>query len=257
MKHLDGFFSFFLPNFLNEMLRLLKQNHVVLYYFSSFFILFFLIGLLSSLIIFSVSLYEVRNLDFCLRPGCLNNFLTFHREAIQVFSWTISFLVSYSTIGAIVVALLSYVNSVSSSALGTHISHYKVFQEYLGFELARKSRLLLSSINSLQWYNVIFNKSRLGSTTVSDQYKEKIIGINILISDSNDKASTANNGSFSYKEHQGRMIKELIDIGIRIERAPRNDFYAVETEVLELISSINLEFCSKQDIPKLIDRKYI
>jgi hypothetical protein len=257
MKYLDWLFSFSLPLFINDTLKLLKQNHAVLYYFSSFFILFFQVGVISSLIVFSFSLYEVRNFEICLRPGCLNNFLVFHQEAIKLFSWTISFLVSYSTIGAIVVALLSYVNSVSSSALGTHISHYKVFQEYLSFELARKSKLLLSSINSLQWYNVIFNKSRLGSTSVSDQYKEKIIGINILIADSNDKANKANNGSFSYKEHQGRMINELIDIGIRIERAPRNDFYAVETEVLELISSINLEFCSKQDIPKLIDRKYI
>ncbi|WP_052750309.1 retron Ec48 family effector membrane protein [Arsukibacterium sp. MJ3] len=240
-----------------EFLKALKPHHPVLYYFSNCFMWFFFAGVILTLVFFFVSLYQVRGVGFCLKPGCLNSFLMFHEEAIMLASWSLSFLVSFSTIGAIIVALLSYINSVSSTALGTHIAHYKVFQEYLSFELEKNSKLSLSSINALQWYNLIFSKSRLGSTTVSEEYKKKVESINKLIAESNSKADSAHNGSFSYKDHQGKMITALASFGVRIERAPRNDFQSVENDIFKLIDSINLEFCSLQGIQKSVDRKYL
>lgn len=226
-------------------------------YFCFIFIIILLVGMLSSFVFFLFSLYHYRDYSFCIQPGCLEKFLSLHSDSLKILNWTISLLVSYSAISAIIVALLSYINSTSSSALGAHISHYKVFQEYLNFELARKAKIEPSSINSLQWYNLIFDKSRLGSTTVSDNYKNQISKLNQVISDSNNKSDKAQDGSFSYKEHQGKIIFEVSKMGIRLERAPRNDFYVIESELLELIAVINVEFCSVQGIPPIMLRKYI
>ncbi|MEZ0535001.1 retron Ec48 family effector membrane protein, partial [Enterobacter sp. KB-221C9] len=98
--------------------------------------------------------------DFCFHNTCILNFTNGYSQSLLILQATFILLGLVASIGGIVVALLGYTNSVSVSALGNHISHFKIFQEYLSYEINKRDRLSSSSFDIFKWYNIIFNKSR-------------------------------------------------------------------------------------------------
>lgn len=194
---------------------------------------------------------------FCFNNTCIKNALDLFSQSILIMQATFVLLGIITTIGGIVVALLSYINSVSVSALGNHISHFKIFQDYLSFEISKRNRLSTSSFDIFKWYNIIYNKSRSGLITVSPEYLDIINELNLKILESNFSSSKASNGSYSYVTHQINIISILKKIGISQARLPRNDFYEVEEQVLGLIENINREFCYSGFIPEISKRRYI
>ncbi|QGU87137.1 retron Ec48 family effector membrane protein [Erwinia sorbitola] len=194
--------------------------------------------------------------NFCFHNTCILNFTKGYSQSILILQATFIILGLVASIGGIVVALLGYTNSVSVSALGNHISHFKIFQEYLSYEINKRDRLSASSFDIFKWYNIIFNKSRSGSTSISEDYCELIIKINNAISNSNTACTQAKSGSFSYVKHQNNITTLLRDFGIIHPRLPRNDYYEVEDQVFELINNINREFCYSSSIEPLVKRLY-
>ncbi|MGX9313645.1 retron Ec48 family effector membrane protein [Pantoea ananatis] len=197
------------------------------------------------------------NLDFCFSNKCLKFAFTAFSETLTILQGTSLLLGLIASIGGIIVALLSYANSVSVSALGNHIAHFKIFQEYIFIEVNRRDRVSISSFDIFKIYNSIFDKSRTGRTSISQKYIDSINGLNDIISESNNKCSKNNGTSYSYTQHQIGMISKLQNIGIHQTRLPRNDFYEVEGQILEIIGSINAEFCYTSNIPSLYKRNYI
>ncbi|MCC8228736.1 retron Ec48 family effector membrane protein [Enterobacter mori] len=194
--------------------------------------------------------------DICFHNTCILNFTNGYSQSLLILQATFILLGLVASIGGIVVALLGYTNSVSVSALGNHISHFKIFQEYLSYEINKRDRLSSSSFDIFKWYNIIFNKSRSGSTSISQDYCNLIVKINSAISDSNTACSQAKSGSFSYVRHQNNITTLLRDFGIIHPRLPRNDYYEVEDQVFELIDNINREFCYSSSIEPLVKRLY-
>lgn len=193
---------------------------------------------------------------FCFNNTCIKNAADGYSQSVLILQAMFILLGIVASIGGIIVALMGYINSVSVSALGNHISHFKIFQEYLAYEINKRDRLSPTSFDIFKWYNIIFNKSRSGSTSVSDEYCALVLKLNTIISDSNTACTKANKGSFSYVSHQTKIVSTLIDFGIVQPRLPRNDFYEVEDQVIGLIANINREFCYSTSVPELIKRDY-
>ncbi|HIH5816567.1 TPA: retron Ec48 family effector membrane protein [Escherichia coli] len=196
------------------------------------------------------------NRSFCFNNTCISNFTKGYSQSILILQATFILLGLVASIGGIVVALLGYTNSVSVSALGNHISHFKIFQEYLSYEINKRDRLSASSFDIFKWYNIIFNKSHSGSTSISQDYCNLIVKLNSAISDSNTACSLAKSGSFSYVRHQNNITNLLRNFGIIHPRLPRNDYYEVEDQVFELIDNMNREFCYSSSIEPLAKRLY-
>lgn len=194
--------------------------------------------------------------DFCFNNTCIKNAATGYSQSILILQAMFILLGIVASIGGIIVALMGYINSVSVSALGNHISHFKIFQEYLSYEINKRDRLSPASFDIFKWYNIIFNKSRSGSTSVSDEYCALVLKLNNIISNSNAACTKANKGSFSYVSHQINIVSTLIEFGIVQPRLPRNDFYEVEDQIIALIANINREFCYSTSVPELIKRDY-
>lgn len=152
---------------------------------------------------------------------------------------------------------MSYIASVSTSALANHIAHYTIFQEYLINEIAKRDRISSTSIDILRWYNHIFSASRTGRMTVSSEYIEYINALNKLITQSNEQAKKAKDGEFRYKPHQEKIKTLLSQTGIAVEFQPRNDFYEIEGQIFSLISGINRSFCYSEFVEELVERRYI
>ncbi|HHH1072599.1 TPA: retron Ec48 family effector membrane protein, partial [Yersinia enterocolitica] len=141
-------------------------------------------------------------------------------------------IILLSTLGSIFIALFSYINSVKTSALGNHMAHLKIFQDYINEELKKRDKISPSSIDSLYWYNLIFTNSQEGNVSVSNKYIEKI---NSSIEISNLKSTNASNGSFRFVEHQHLMINTLCNLGITLHTQPRIQFKEAEDQVIDLI----------------------
>lgn len=199
--------------------------------------------------------YFSRNL--CFSNKCLKIAFSAYSETITILQVTTLLLGLIASVGGIIVALMSYANSVSVSALGNHIAHFKIFQEYICIEIGRRDRVSLSSIDIFKLYNCIFDKSRTGRTSISKGYVAIIDNLNLVIIDSNSKSIINKGKSFSYSYHQISMISVLKSFGINQTRLPRNDFYEVESQILELIECLNMEFCYTSEIPKITKRIYI
>lgn len=170
---------------------------------------------------------------------------------------TLDFLVAVATIGGIIVALLSYLNSSSAAALSNHIAHFSIFQNYVSNEVVKRDRISPTSVDHLVWYNLIFSTSRSGKTDVSDTYINFVKDLNALIANSNSQAERAHEGSFRYKTHQERIKPYLKKAGIDVPFSPRNDFFEMEGQLFSLIDRVNQSFCYTDSVPILEERKYI
>lgn len=195
-------------------------------------------------------------LEFCIRSECLLNFYDYHKGSFDFFTKSISVISSIVTAVGIFVAVLTFINTKDSNALNNHISHLKLFTDYVESEVGNRDCLKISSFDSLSWYNLMFKESFAGSMIVSDEYLNKIYDINEQIRVTNEKSTKASNGPFRYTEHQARIIKVLKPLGIKLESSPKNDFMIIEQQVFSLIDVINGTFCHKENISKMLKVKY-
>ncbi|OYU05563.1 MAG: hypothetical protein CFE47_20760 [Pseudomonas sp. PGPPP1] len=216
------------------------------------------VGLMLSLIIFfKTGISDSFNKDFCFSNFCVEHTLSLFNQPLLILKETLNLLVALATIGGIIVALLSYLNSVGATALSNHISHFSIFQSYLSNEISKRDRVSTSSIDTFLWYNSIFSQSRLGLTTISSDYVKIIESINKEIIKSNLQAAKAESGAFRYRPHQERIIQTMLNIGIVITHQPRNEFYEIEDQILSLIATVNKSFCYSDQVPSIEKRLYI
>lgn len=195
---------------------------------------------------------ELYSYSFCISNNCLDNYYNFNKYSLDFFVSSITILSYLATAIGIAVAIMTFVNTKDTNALNSHISHFKIFTDYVDFEVRNKDLIDMSNINIFTWYNLIFANSIDGSVEVSKEYADAIDKINQQIEVTNNQSTKASKGPFRYDEHQSRIIKALRPIGINIQRAPKNDFIIIEKDVLSLIQTINMSFCHR---PKVKDIK--
>jgi hypothetical protein len=193
----------------------------------------------------------------CFNNGCIKKFIELFDQSFLILTATLNLLVGLATIGGIIVALMSFLNSANATALTNHISHFSIFQNYVMVEISKRNRISATSVDTFVWYNLIFSNSRTGKTSISDEYCSIISALNDEILFSNEQARTAVQGSFRYMPHQKRIIDALGCLGIALSHQPRNEFYEIEDQVFALISSLNKSFCYSNKVPELLKRQYV
>lgn len=243
---------------MNKKIKDVWNNYPYLNFLAAGLILVAVLGLVVSFSIFLVTGFSGEfSRPLCFTNGCIKKFLEIFDQSFLVLSATLSLLVGITTIGGIIVALMSYLNSSSATALSNHISHYSIFQNYIILEISKRNRIAAASVDIFVWYNLIFSNSRIGRTTISDEYCSVISALNNEILFSNEQARNANQGSFRYMPHQKRIIDSLNRLGIGLSHQPRNEFYEIEDQIFSLISSLNKSFCYSDKVPELLKRNYV
>lgn len=219
----------------------------------------FCVGVLIFFIIFFVTGFEedIFDLPFCLSNSCVGYFAKAFSSALAVLSVTGALVGGLVTFGGIVVALLSYVGATRASALSNHISHLSIFSNYVYGEIDKRDRLSRGSFDVLRWYNLIYNKSRLGELLISGDYILFMSKLNCLISGSNSLIERVESGGYRYKPHQESMKNLMLEIGVSLDYLPRTDFYEVEGQLFDLIKTVNMSFCQSERGLALLERKYI
>ncbi|ADC71943.1 conserved hypothetical protein [Thioalkalivibrio sp. K90mix] len=195
--------------------------------------------------------------DLCFSNHCVQNAFDIYSASVDLIRGMLSIVVATAMVGGIGVALQSYINNAQSNALSNHLSHISVFQSFLAQEIEKRPLVELSSVDIFKWYNRIFEESREGSTKLSRGYVERIKEINRAILESNKLTSNTSSEKFRYVEHQSRLIGVLEELGVRMSRAPRNEFYEVESQVLSLVVCVNREFCYSREVPEIMERRYL
>ncbi|MBN8887845.1 MAG: retron Ec48 family effector membrane protein [Rudaea sp.] len=216
------------------------------------------LGLLLSIIsvswtVFNKSLWRQ---SFCLSSDCIKSTKDLFAGSIDVLDVFSKISAWIATVGGIVVALLSYINSTAATAFGNHVSHSKIFYDYLTAEIGKRDRLNLSSVDIYRIYALAFENSRLGVMQVSMKYRGRMRGVAKVIDDSNALIQSASVDGFRFKDHQHRLIIALADLGIKLTTQPRIDFFEVEEEVFGLLDALNNVFCSEDPIGPLPQRNY-
>lgn len=214
---------------------------------------FTLFLLMSITIFFADHLYQ---LPFCFANKCFVNLYERYSSALIVAKTTLDFIVVLATVGAIFVALLSYLSTLKSSYFTNHISHLTLFQSFFVEEVRKRDLLSMSSFDPHKIYGLIYAASRSGDMSLSQGYFDFIEMLNKVILDSNFKSFKASKGPFIYKEHQAEMIGVLEQIGFDLQFMPKKDFYEIETQILSLLDSVSNSFCGGNTRTKLERRIY-
>lgn len=217
-----------------------------------------LIGTTLSLITFFHTLRETGliNRSVCWSDGCVKELVEQIPNTLGILKTTMDVSVAIATAGGIFVALLSYFTTASNAALTNHIEHLKVFNEYLESEIKKREKLSSQQIDALLLYNVIFDQSRFGKTSVSNDYKVFIKRLNTIIQESNARCVVGTPGGFSYKDHQ-RKVKELLEgAGVTVYMAPRNDYFEMEDQLFSLLHRISQSFCPPNILESIDKRSY-
>ncbi|QXI42385.1 retron Ec48 family effector membrane protein [Pseudomonas wayambapalatensis] len=211
-----------------------------------------------SFIFFFVTLFSrgLFGMPLCFSSGCVDFWIKENSAVFSVLSAAGAVVTGLVTIGGILIALKSYQSSVKASAITNHLSHLSLFISYVSSEIKRRSRIADSEVESLRWYNLVYAKSISGVLTVSNEYAEFVTRLNCQIERSNSLYASAEGVGYRYKEHQTAMIVIFSDIGIYLERLPRIDFNEVESQVLDLVQTINLSFCRDGKVSKISERNY-
>jgi len=194
--------------------------------------------------------------SLCLENDCLKYFLAQIDQSVQIASGTLQLLVGLSTIGGIFVALVTYLNNVDSSALSNHLSHIEVFTGHVYREVSKHPRISATSIDPLLLYNLMFAGSLRGSISISRSYLDALSRVNHEIDESNRICRSGTPGTFRYIDHQSRMRSALHELGITVERLPRNDFFEVERDIFDFLTKIHKSFAPAGRIPQFPTPQY-
>lgn len=186
---------------------------------------------------------QIYLLSFCFSNKCFVSLYEKYSSAFAVAKSTLDLIVLVATVGAIFVALLSYLSTLKSSYFTNHISHLSLFQGFFVEEVRKRDLLSISSFDPHKIYGLIYSNSRNGDMSLSETYFEFIGRVNKVISSSNFNSYKATKGPFIYKDHQAEMIQTLEGIGFNLQFMPKKDFYEIENQVLSLLDSISKSFC--------------
>lgn len=216
-------------------------------------------GVIFSLIVFFVTGMKDKAfyLDFCLTSNCVQNFKAVFSSVLDILSITGVMLGGLITLGAITIALLSYISNNRALALANHISHISIFTDYIHREIEKKGRLHKSSFDILKWYNLIYGDQNIGELSISSAYADFICEVNFQIQSSNKLITKELDGKYLYKTHQKLVKAVFAKAGIELSALPRLDFHEVEGEVLDLIDIINKSFCRSALNLEIEERKYL
>ena len=200
---------------------------------------------------------HLSDLPICFTNKCFVRAYNHYSSAFVVAKFTIDLLVVIATIGAIFVALLSYLSTLKSSFFTNHISHLSLFQNFFTEEVRKRDLLAIASFDTHKIYGLIYSNSRSGDMSISEGYFTFIMNLNKVILHSNFNAFKATKGPFIYKDHQAAMIRVLDEIGFDLQFMPKKDFYEIENQILSLLDSISKSFCGgnvRTEIEKRIYR---
>lgn len=216
------------------------------------------IGIAISIAILIISLNENKafSQQFCLKPQCIDNFLTYSEHARQTFNYIASSSVAALTAIGIYFAIMNYIGNARTNAISNHLSNLRTFNDFINQEISNDDRIKSGSIDVFKWYNLIFPQSKSGNLNLGEEYKKLISEIDKEIKSSNKLCTSGESPSFEYKPHQEKMREALQKIGITIELMPRNDFKDSEKSLYKIIDKTNKEFCGSDEIVKLSKPKY-
>jgi len=199
---------------------------------------------------------QIYLLPFCFSNKCFVSLYEKYSSAFTIAKSTLDLIVLVATVGAIFVALLSYLSTLKSSHFTNHISHLSLFQSFFVEEVRKRDLLSISSFDPHKIYGLIYSNSRDGDMSLSETYFDFIDRVNKVISDSNFNSYKATKGPFIYKDHQAEMIRALEGIGFNLQFMPKKDFYEIETQVLSLLDSVSKSFCGGDVRTELERRMY-
>jgi hypothetical protein len=196
-----------------------------------------------SLLSICYSFYSNQNLTFgiCITEKCVG-VIASHFPNILSFLNTVTTLAlsSFAVIG-ILIAAKSYQLSVSSSLINNHINNFNLFSDFVHKYVGSNSFLTIKNIDIYLLYDCIHPQSRDGEFKDYQEYFAYINRVRkYLIKVSN--SSRAQTIPFNYGKHQEKVILFFKEIGIRLEKQHKNDFYLIEEELFIFIDSISLAF---------------
>lgn len=199
---------------------------------------------LFSFVIFLYVKNELYNYEICFNIGCIDFLFSTLKPISGFISYYVELIFYIFSIFGIYYALKNYISTSNAAIVNIHLSNLNTFKEYL-FSETKSNSIKFNDINVLKWYNLIYPNSRNGILEISDDYYEKIKNINEIIAESNRISSGLNssNQGFDHKKHQSKMIVALKEIGIKLGRAPRNNFKDAEGVLFSIIDKVNKEFC--------------
>ncbi|MBB2806417.1 retron Ec48 family effector membrane protein [Xanthomonas sp. NCPPB 2865] len=192
----------------------------------------------------------------CLSSACLGEFTKTFKNTLRLAGLFAACITWVLTIGGVLIALLNYLNSSASTALGNHVSHSKIFYEYLSWEIAKRPKINAQSIDIFGIYAMIFHRSRYGEMTISNDYIKNVKVVVECLRESNKSYVSSKGEGFRFSDHQSRFIAASGRLGITVAAMPRIDFFEVEGEILSLLKSINIVFCQVGSIDEFPERVY-
>ncbi|WP_194757448.1 retron Ec48 family effector membrane protein [Aliidiomarina indica] len=213
------------------------------------------VGAIVAIVLYFGELISNGPTKICLSTACVESFSDRFSPSLDIIVATIKLVVAVSTVGGIIIAVKNYLSTSYSASISNHISNFRVFKDFVDFEVAKLDRVNKNSINTITWYNRVFPASRAGILNVGDGYHNFISEVDAVIETSNKIVSSSQKPDFSYKKHQFKMALVLSKIGMTLPVLDRNDYYQTEEQILKLLHVINVEFCG---IEKPIrERQYI
>jgi hypothetical protein len=186
----------------------------------------------------------------CFSSECLVHFYSIFRVPIDLVIEGFTLIAFVAAIFGSIIALGNYHVSVKSSALAGHISHLKLFQDYVEGESIKAGIDHRNCVDIYLWYRNMFPDSSQGDVKISDYYKNLVKRLihEVERSDSSLRApNVVEKYTFTNGDHQRRLIEALASIGVSISRKEPKIFSELETSAFRLIDSVNLTFSKSID----------
>lgn len=190
---------------------------------------------------------DSRQLNFCLSSQCIRNFAFIFSGPISIIKAGVFLIGAFVSISGVYIALKNYIVSVSSSALTGYVNHLNLFRSFITDEIEVKTHITRMGVDPFSWHLAMFPQASFGDINIYPSYNNLIETIIKEIEyTSSSITKPTSQIRYDYKDHQTRIIKALSPLGISVSRMPKNNFFEAETQILDLIDSVNRTFAHSQ-----------
>ena len=179
--------------------------------------------------------------DICFSSACVIEFSEKFTGSIEIIKAGAYILWIFAAVSGVYIALSNYINTLKSTALTGYINHLRLFRDYLQEQSENLKRINIGRIDTHIWYELAFPNAKQGDVNVSPMYLAAVQSVVKVFEDSSNKL-TPGGGKFAYVEHQNRLANALKAFGIHITTMPKNDFTAMENDLILLLDSVNRTF---------------